>query len=44
MNDILFVKGQGGLARNLPNNDHKSGFLFYAPAAATLPVIEIEYN
>ena len=30
MNDIVFIKGQGGLARPLPGEDHISGMLFYS--------------
>ena len=29
LNDISFIKGQGGLGRTLSNSDHKSGLIFY---------------
>ena len=29
LNDIIFVKGQGGLGRPLTGEDHISGLLFY---------------
>jgi hypothetical protein len=32
LNDISFVKGQGGLGRPLPGEDHISGLLFYGSA------------
>lgn len=34
MNNLTFVKGQGGLSRLLPGEDHISGILFYATAPA----------
>lgn len=34
LNDITFVKGQGGLGRPLPGKDHISGMIFYT---GTLP-------
>ena len=34
MNDIIFIKGQGGLGRPLPGKDYVSGLLLYS---ATLP-------
>lgn len=37
MNDITFIKGQGGLARALPAEDHISGILYYAASDAELP-------
>jgi hypothetical protein len=37
MNDITFVKGQGGLTRTLPGEDHYSGLLYYALNAAVMP-------
>jgi len=36
MNDIVFVKGQGGLGRPLPGEDYVSGLLFYT-ANGNLP-------
>ena len=35
MNDVVFIKGQGGLGRPLAGEDHISGLLFYT--SATLP-------
>jgi len=37
MNDITFVKGEGGLARTLPGEDHYSGLLYYALFASVMP-------
>lgn len=34
LNDIRFVKGQGGLGATLPNEDHKSGIVFLRSYAA----------
>jgi hypothetical protein len=34
LNDVTFVKGQGGLGRPLPGEDHISGIIFYT---STLP-------
>lgn len=34
LNDVVFIKGQGGLGRPLPGEDYISGFVFYT---ATLP-------
>jgi hypothetical protein len=36
LNDIQFVRGEGGLGRPLPGQDHFSGLVVYKPAA-TLP-------
>src|SRR5574343_963962 len=36
LNDIIFVKGQGGLGRPLTGEDHISGLLFYT-ANGNLP-------
>jgi hypothetical protein len=36
LNDVSFVKGQGGLGRPLPGQDHISGLIFYA-ANGNLP-------
>ena len=33
MNDIIFIKGQGGLGRPLAGEDYISGLLFYADNA-----------
>lgn len=32
LNDVVFVKGQGGLGRPLTGSDHISGFLFFSAA------------
>lgn len=34
LNDVVFIKGQGGLGRPLPGKDYISGFVFYT---STLP-------
>lgn len=34
---ITITKGEGGLQRPLPNEDHYSGILFHKPAATALP-------
>src|SRR3972149_174739 len=35
MNNIIIVKGQGGLGRALPGQDHISGMLFFATSLPT---------
>lgn len=37
LNDIKFIKGQGGLGRTLPNEDHKSGIIFLRSYAGSPP-------
>jgi hypothetical protein len=36
LNDVTFVKGQGGLGRPLAGEDHISGFVFYLPSETTV--------
>jgi hypothetical protein len=36
LNDVSFVKGQGGLGRPLPGQDHISGLIYYV-ANGSLP-------
>lgn len=40
MNKIEFVRGQGGLIKTLPGEDHISGFLTWLPDAS-LPVAQV---
>jgi hypothetical protein len=37
LNDVTFVKGQGGLGRPLDGEDHISGLVYYIPTAGTWP-------
>ena len=46
LNDIKFIKGQGGLGRTLPNEDHKSGIVFLRSFASggSAPSIPFTYD
>ena len=46
LNDIKFIKGQGGLGRTLPNEDHKSGIVFLRsyPAGGSAPAVPFTYD
>jgi hypothetical protein len=37
LNDVTFVKGQGGLGRPLTGEDHISGLVYYVPDGTALP-------
>jgi hypothetical protein len=45
--DITFTKGQGGLARALPGEDHISGMVFFsatAPSGMALDTVQVVYS
>lgn len=42
LNDIIFVKGQGGLGRPLEGEDYISGLLFYGTAPAGWPTSKVK--
>lgn len=42
LNDIIFVKGQGGLGRPLEGEDYISGLLFYGTAPAGWPASKVK--
>lgn len=46
LNDIKFIKGQGGLGATLPNTDHKSGMIFLLKYLydGTVPTVPFAYN
>lgn len=46
LNDIKFIKGQGGLGRTLPNDDHKSGIVFLRSYASgsSAPAVPFTYD
>lgn len=46
LNDIKFIKGQGGLGRTLANEDHKSGIVFLRSYAAggSAPAVPFTYD
>jgi len=46
LNDIKFIKGQGGLGAVLPNNDHKSGIVFLRsyPDGDPVPAVPFVYD
>ncbi len=46
LNDIKFIKGQGGLGATLPNQDHKSGIVFLRSYAGggSAPAVPFTYD
>jgi hypothetical protein len=40
MNNLQFIRGQGGVPKSLPGEDHISGFAMFIPEAESLPTPE----